>query len=225
MNPTKCHVVHDWLSLRGARASCSGRIDRANREESRHKLNETRLYPLTHEHVQVDVDLKADLARPNALLFKVCSKCNARVLQKVLDLHERFCYGAVERWGNHRQGSCCFGLQQALAGGEEIYSDSTWLRMSLPTPAAISPRPSPKTPFKFFLSHSWPWPHLYLFVLVSLDVVPPTAPVFLLSPSPPRLPLRVVSRTSLTRMRAMPTQRVRTGSVAAVTGATPGRTT
>lgn len=47
---------------------------------------------------QVDVDLKVDLSRPNAMLFKVCSKCNARVLTKVLDVHERFCYGAVERY-------------------------------------------------------------------------------------------------------------------------------
>lgn len=45
---------------------------------------------------QVDVDLKVDLSRPNAMLFKVCSKCNARVLKKVLDVHERFCYGAAE---------------------------------------------------------------------------------------------------------------------------------
>lgn len=46
--------------------------------------------------LQVDVDLKVDLYRPNAMLFKVCSKCNARVLKKVLDVHERFCYGAAE---------------------------------------------------------------------------------------------------------------------------------
>lgn len=48
--------------------------------------------------LQVDVDLKVDLSRPNTMLFKVCSKCNARVLKKVLDVHERFCYGAADRW-------------------------------------------------------------------------------------------------------------------------------
>ncbi|CAM9638943.1 unnamed protein product, partial [Ectocarpus fasciculatus] len=45
---------------------------------------------------QVDVDLKVDLSRPNAMQFSTCSKCNASVLKKVLDTHERFCYGAVE---------------------------------------------------------------------------------------------------------------------------------
>ena len=33
------------------------------------------------------------------MLFKECSKCNARVLKKVLGVHERFCYGAEERYG------------------------------------------------------------------------------------------------------------------------------
>lgn len=47
----------------------------------------------------MDVDLKADLSRPNTMLFKECSKCNARVLKKVLGVHERFCYGAEERYG------------------------------------------------------------------------------------------------------------------------------
>lgn len=46
----------------------------------------------------MDVDLRVDLARPNAMLFKECSKCSTSVLRKVLDVHERFCYGAEERW-------------------------------------------------------------------------------------------------------------------------------
>lgn len=64
-------------------------------ERTRHPTHRIVVVHMTFP--QVDVDLKVDLARPNAMLFKVCSRCNARVLKKVLDVHERFCYGAVER--------------------------------------------------------------------------------------------------------------------------------
>ena len=46
---------------------------------------------------QVDIDLKVDLSRTSALLFKACSTCNASVLKQVLETHERFCHGATDR--------------------------------------------------------------------------------------------------------------------------------
>eukprot|EP00903_Cladosiphon_okamuranus_P006314 g6190.t1 len=64
---------------------------------------------------QVDVDLKEDLSRPNAMLFKVCSKCNAIVLKKVLDMHERFCHGAVESPEDQPEDD---GNEAEGAGGE-----------------------------------------------------------------------------------------------------------
>lgn len=45
----------------------------------------------------MDVELKLDLSRDNKLLFKSCSKCNARMLKGVLDTHERFCHGETAR--------------------------------------------------------------------------------------------------------------------------------
>lgn len=46
---------------------------------------------------QVDLDLKVDLSRDTAMLFRVCPNCNASMLKDVLNNHERFCHGAALR--------------------------------------------------------------------------------------------------------------------------------
>lgn len=124
MYPMGCpYVIHGnhRLSLLLRERFAAGRLIQYFRRIFPHISDETRFCPDTHR-VQVDVDLKVDLARPNALMFKACSKCNARVLKKVLDLHERFCIGAVERWG-FRRCPCCFLsriFEPSSAGGENV---------------------------------------------------------------------------------------------------------
>jgi len=185
--PTPSYGIHgNPLAVPLFSGGAVERVDWSKRREYfLHLSKGTRFCPGT-QHVQVDVDLKADLARPNALMFKVCSKCNARVLKKVLDLHERFCVGAVERWGFRGRRSCFCPVSSSNShGGCSMSStgrhrDLKQLRRGQFYAGGYAPFPKSKGPHQYIVllffgcfSSSSP------LHCTSLHILPPSAPISL----------------------------------------------